>query len=405
MLRGVYNVCYKIGYDKEYKLNIYWIFMKNKVKLSKQKRIDKHIGNLINKGIILLKSLAKRTIPKDSKKILFIKFEAVGDSLLFLPAMREVKKKTNAKIYVICSRANLLVFENQDFVDEIILLDHRKFGAKRMYELFKKIRKEKIDLVVDTGQSANLSGIMSHFMGKSNIGFKKLKGVSRNKVYDYPIILDFKKHMVDCYFDLINPLGIKKSSKFSLEKIKISEDIRKNAKKFLQGKKNLVGIHACNELNYKVWPKEKFAKIIEYLIEKKKKNIVLLGSVKEERDNEDLIKTVNKKFQSKIINLAGKTSMRELVGIMPHLDLFVGNDGGPMHIAASENIPTIGLFGFETPVRYGPYCNKSVSVFKGKKCSPCIKAYNHEWPNCFNPICIQSISVEEVKESIKKLKI
>ena len=374
-----------------------------KIKLAKQKKIDSSVGTLINYLIAGLNFFKKKEIKERPKKILFIKFEAVGDSLLCLPAIKEVKKKTNAEIYVICSKANLLVFENQDFVDKIILLDHRKFEGKRMYNLIKKLRKEKIDVVVDTGQSANLSGIISYLIGKSSVGFKKQKGVSRNKVYDYSIRLDFKKHMVDCYFDLVSPLGVEKPSRIVLEKIKISKEIKDNAKKLLGNKKNLVGIHACNELAYKVWPKEKFAKIIEFLIEKKKKNILLLGSINEKKDNETLIKCIDNKLHSKIINLAGKTGMRDLVGIMPHLDLFIGNDGGPMHIAASENIPTIGLFGFETPVRYGPYSNKKVSVFKGEKCSPCNKAYAQEWPECRNPKCIKEISIQDVKKAIVKI--
>ncbi len=381
--------------------------MKRKVKLSKQKKIDKNAGNIINQGIILSKLFGQRKISKNPKKILFIKFEAVGDSLLCLPAIKEVKKKTNAKIYVICSKANLLVFENQDFIDEIILLNQKKFNAENIFGLIKKLKREEIDVVVDTSQSANISAIMGHLIGKTTIGFKKLKKASRNKVYDYAIPLDFKKHMAYCYFDLVGPLGIENPKKIVFEKIKINKEIKSNARKLLKNGKNLVGIHACNELDYKVWPKEKFAKIIEFLIKDKKKNILLLGSINEKEDNEKLIKSVDKKFQSKITNLAGKTGMRDLVGIMPYLDLFLGNDGGPAHIAACEKIPTIGLFGFETPVRYGygPFSGKSVSVFKGEKCSPCIKAYNHEWPNCFNPICIQSISVEEVKNSINKLKI
>jgi lipopolysaccharide heptosyltransferase II len=379
--------------------------MKTKVKLSKQKKIDKNIGDLINKGIIIKKSFGNNKIPKNPKKILFIKFEAVGDSLLCLPAIKEVKKKTKAKIYVICSKANLLVFENQDFIDEIILLDHRKFEGKRMYNLINKLKKEKIDVVVDTGQSANLSGIMSHLIGKSSIGFKKLKKATRNKVYTQSVKLDFNKHMVNCYFDLVKPLGVKKPKEVILEKIKISEDVKKKVNKLISNKKNLVAIHACNELEYKVWPKEKFAKIIEYLIKEKKKNIILLGSINEKKDNNLLIKNLDKSIQKKIVNLSGETGMRDLVGIMKHVDLFIGNDGGPMHIAASEGIKTIGLFGFETPVRYGPWGKKCESVFKGTKCGPCIKAYNDEWPNCFNPICIQSITIEEVKKSIHKLKI
>ncbi len=378
---------------------------KSKVKLSKQKKIDKNIGNIINQGIIFSKGFKKNKIPEKPKKILFIKFEAVGDSLLSLPSIKALKEKTNAKIYVICSKMNVLVFENQDFIDETILLNPRNFQPKRMFDLIKMLRKEKIDIVIDTGQSANISGIISNLIGNFTIGFKKLRKATRNKVYDYPVKLNFNKHMVECYFDLVEPLKVKKPKKIVLEKIKVSKEVNDNAKKLLGNKRNLVGIHACSTMHYKMWPSEKFAEIIEYLIKEKKKNIILLGSKQEKSMNEKLIKIVNEKYHKNIMNLSGKTGMRDLVEIVKHLDLFIGNDGGPMHIAASEGVKTLGLFGFETPVRYGPWGKNTRFVFKGKKCSPCIKAYNDEWPNCFNPICMQSISVNEVLDAIKKLKI
>ncbi|MCK4798825.1 MAG: hypothetical protein KAT05_15725, partial [Spirochaetes bacterium] len=99
----------------------------------------------------------------------------------------------------------------------------------------------------------------------------------------------------------VSSLKIKKPKNIILRKIKIKNEIRKNAKKLLEGEKNLVGVHACNKLNYKVWPRDKFVKIIEFLIKEKKKSIVLLGSDNEKKDNEKLIESVNKKFHSKII--------------------------------------------------------------------------------------------------------
>jgi heptosyltransferase-2 len=377
--------------------------MKKQVKLSNQKRIDSFFGNIINYGIIFIKLFKKNELDKNPKKILFFKTEAIGDSLLCLPMIKRVKGKTNAKIYVLCSKTNSFVFENQEFIDEIRLIDYKKFNLKNIFQIIKSLRKEKIDLVIDTGQSSNISAILSYFIGKASIGFEKLKGVSRNKVYDYSVYLDTKKHMVKCYFDLGKNLGIKEPKEIKLEKIKISKKEEEKVSKIFKDKKNIVGIHACNVFEYRAWPKEKFSKIIEFLIKEKNKTIVLTGSPEEREENEKLIKLVDKNMRNKIINLSGKINLKETIALIKKSEIFIANDGGPMHIAASENIPVIGLFGYETPVRYGPFNKKSIAIYKNKECSPCNKSYSNQWTNCSHFNCIKEISVEEVKNAIKNI--
>jgi heptosyltransferase-2 len=372
-----------------------------KGKLTKQKKIDSIIGGLINQLIISIKFFGKREIEKHPKRILFIKTEAVGDSILCMPMIKKVKEKTHAKIYVLCSKVNSFVFEKQDFVDEIILINQKKFDSIQIYKIIKKLRKEKIDIAIDLGQSSNISAILGYLISKSSVGFKKLKGTSRNKVYDYAVNLDTNKHMAKCYFDLVKSLGIEEPTEIKLEKIHGIKN--KKVLKLFSGKKNLVGIHASNILDYKVWPRERFVELIKYLIKNKNKTIVLIGSPEEKEDNKKIIKSVDKNLRNKIIDISGKVEFPELVEIIKKFQMFIANDGGPMHIAASENIPTIGLFGHETPVRYAPHNKKSVGLFKTVECNPCNKAYKNQWPICTNPRCVKSISVEDVKKAIEKL--
>lgn len=377
--------------------------MKTQVKLSSQKRIDSFFGNLINYTIIFLKSFRKRKIEEKPKKILFFKTEAVGDSLLCLPMIKKVKEETNAEIYILCSNANSFVFEKQDFVDKISLINHKKFKIREIFNLVRELRKEKIDIVLDTGQSSNISAILSYFIAKYSIGFKKLKGISRNKVYDDSISINTKKHMVKCYFDLAKPLGIKEPKEIRLEKIKIGKEEEKKISNILGNKKNLVGIHACNVFEYRAWPKEKFAKVIEYLIKEKNKIVILTGSKEEQKENQELINLIDKKLKNKIINLSGKTNLKESIALIKKLQMFIANDGGPMHIAASENTPVIGIFGYETPVRYSPFSKKSIAIYKNKECSPCHRPYANKWTNCSHYNCLKEISVDEVKKAIDKI--
>ncbi|MDC1066085.1 glycosyltransferase family 9 protein, partial [Candidatus Pseudothioglobus singularis] len=73
-------------------------------------------------------------------------------------------------------------------------------------------------------------------------------------------------------------------------------------------------------------------------------------------------------------NLAGKTSFAELVKQVSSLDLFITGDSGPMHLAASFQIPTVSIFGSSNDIETSQWMNlKSLIVKKNLDCQPCLK--------------------------------
>ncbi|SDB46845.1 heptosyltransferase I [Desulfonatronum thiosulfatophilum] len=54
-------------------------------------------------------------------------------------------------------------------------------------------------------------------------------------------------------------------------------------------------------------------------------------------------------------NLTGKTSLQELLKLLSEARLVIGNDSGPLHLAAALGVPTLALFGPTDPARYRPY--------------------------------------------------
>ena len=56
---------------------------------------------------------------------------------------------------------------------------------------------------------------------------------------------------------------------------------------------------------------------------------------------------------AKVVDLTGETALRETMGVLTHLSLFVGNDTGVSHIAASVGTPTVTLFGPTPALKWG----------------------------------------------------
>jgi len=85
------------------------------------------------------------------------------------------------------------------------------------------------------------------------------------------------------------------------------------------------------------------------------------------------------------------------------LALFVTNDSGPLHIAAALGLPTLSLFGPETPVLYGPKGGNPLIFYKGLYCSPCLSVFNAKTAPCSGQnICMQSISAGKVLEAMRQ---
>ncbi|MEA3289345.1 MAG: glycosyltransferase family 9 protein, partial [Campylobacterota bacterium] len=98
-------------------------------------------------------------------------------------------------------------------------------------------------------------------------------------------------------------------------------------------------------------------------------------------------------------NLAGKTSVEELIDQISQLDLFITNDSGPMHVAAAFNIPTVAIFGPTRHIETHQWSNdKEMLIRKDMSCAPCMKRVcplkHHE--------CMKNITAVDVLDRLKK---
>jgi ADP-heptose:LPS heptosyltransferase len=103
----------------------------------------------------------------------------------------------------------------------------------------------------------------------------------------------------------------------------------------------------------------------------------------------------------RVICLAGKTSLRELLVLYTLADILVTNDSGPGHFASMTNVFSIVLYGPETPGLFGPIGGRGRVVYAKLACSPCVNVFNHRFSPCRNNLCMQSITVDDVYEAVR----
>jgi heptosyltransferase-2 len=107
------------------------------------------------------------------------------------------------------------------------------------------------------------------------------------------------------------------------------------------------------------------------------------------------------------VDLAGRTSLRGMAAVLERSALFVGNDSGPMHIAAAVGAKVVAVFGPGAPWKTAPYLPpaRHRTLYAGLACSPCRQAF---WRDCDpsaegKPPCLEAISSQSVLEACAEL--
>ena len=112
----------------------------------------------------------------------------------------------------------------------------------------------------------------------------------------------------------------------------------------------LVAIHPGSPIPLKRWLPERYAELADWLIAQKRAQVLFVGV----EDEISIITQVQGLMRGESINIAGKTTVTQLASILHSCNVFIGNDSGPMHLAAAVGTQTIGLYGPGDPTRFGP---------------------------------------------------
>ncbi len=258
----------------------------------------------------------------------------------------------NAKLTIFGSFVSTKLFLHHPNLEKIIVDNSRASGCRylNLYKLAKKA--ESIDIAFSFRKNFSTKFLMYFIDAKDKYIYKR---------YDNQLT----KHQVVRYNDFIN-----KSLNITTEPTKLKV-YTNNEISF--NKKPILGINpGATYGSAKRWYPDEFAKIVIELADKY--DIKIFGGPTEvdiAHDIENYLKEANITNYS---NLAGKTTIEELISQISELDLFITNDSGPMHLAAAFAVPTVAIFGPTRYIETSQWKNdNSMLIRKDLQCSPCMK--------------------------------
>lgn len=325
----------------------------------------------------------------------------LGDAVMATPLLADLRNHwKNAKITAMCQAPIGSLLQNDPHIDAIFNFNRPSGWIHRFHriDIVESLQEGKYDLGILLTNSFSSAWWFMRGNVKNRIGFSKgLRRILLDQAVPYPKNKE-TQHQVITYKMLLEPLGIPLSH--TPPKIYISANEMKEAHEFLKllgidpEKQIVVGINPGAAYgSAKCWPPERFESVTCRLLENPDVFVLYFGDA----NTAPLINNICKSLPKRAINLAGRTSLRELIALINCCKIFLTNDSGPMHIAAALGVKLLALFGSTNEVKTGPYPQGKV-IHKHVECSPC---YKRVCPIDFR--CMKRISADEVYEELKKM--
>ena len=319
------------------------------------------------------------------KKILVFSFSFIGDAVLSTAVIQPLRAHfQDPHITFLVGPRAFGLFATEPIIDATLVYDNRgeHAGWKGRLRLIKTLRLDKFDLVVNLRDSLTARCIGSEHWGM-------LRG-------------DSNRHAVTRYLEVLQRHGVDTTD--AHPHLQLTEEEQTAAYQFLVeagrgSERLLIGIHPGGNWAYKLWDAKNYAHVANALAKKLNASVLLFAGP----DERELQAQVANMMEVPPI-LVKTDNLRQLSALISMCDVYIGNDTGPMHIAAAVDTPVVALFGSTNHHRSGPYGDKHSVIQSGINlgCNPCHPGKRPGGCGAGSCEVIAGITMEQVLEAVER---
>ncbi|MGM9998527.1 MAG: glycosyltransferase family 9 protein [Candidatus Bruticola sp.] len=161
----------------------------------------------------------------------------------------------------------------------------------------------------------------------------------------------------------------------------------------------IVNPNSSDMLPLRKWPLEKYATVLHSLfMERPRLQVIVTGTSSEKQG---ALKLKSQMVGYPIHDFTGRTTLAQLLALYSRCKLLLTNDSGPAHLASIANLPSVVLYGPETPTLFSPLGNKTKIIYDNWLCSPCVSPHNGKNSLCRTGACLRSIAPEKVLQAVR----
>ncbi|MEO6457310.1 MAG: glycosyltransferase family 9 protein [Chloroflexia bacterium] len=327
------------------------------------------------------------------RRILAVKLSDLGDLLAVTPALQAVRAAhPAARIDLLVPPSSAGLLQGASFLDRIVTFDKFPFdtlqslfdvrGGARALAFLLKLRMSGYDALLIFHHLTLRWGSLKFGMLSVASGARVKAGLDNGRgrfLNRRAIDSGFgAMHEVDYWLQVAALVGADAYGGWKPQ-LPVSKGNREKATELLDvlggDGSPLVAIHsgAGAYSRARIWGIEGFGEVARELARKYNARIVIVGGP-DEREVAARLEGIIGEVSA--LNLAGQTSIHVTAAVLERCDLFVGNDSGPMHIAAAMGVPVVAVFGPSNSNAWGPYTppmedSKHKIVARDLPCMPC----------------------------------
>jgi ADP-heptose:LPS heptosyltransferase len=360
-------------------------------------------------------------------KILLVKLAEQGSTVLAAPAIRRaVALVGRQNVYFLCFEENRFILDVMGLVPPENVLTIRTGGLPAVlagaWSAIRRARRIGIDSAVDLEFFARSSAALCYLSGaRRRVGLHSFGGEAAYRGDLMTHRLSFNPHMHTSQFFQVMvealqakvedlpalPLPIPPLAEVAEKFLPLPEDLQA-VRQMLKLPGDAAGGATCrlivlnpncsDLLPQRAWAPQRYVELARGLLAQDAHcRIVFTSGPSEAAPTAALAQQVG---SDRVICLAGRTTLRQVLTLYCLADVLVTNDSGPAHFASLTPVDVVVLFGPETPKLFAAVSPRSHVLYAGIACSPCVSAYNDRLVPCDNNLCLQAITVEGVLQAV-----
>ena len=324
------------------------------------------------------------------RKILIFSFSHIGDAVLSTAVIAPLKEHfPNAEISVVVGPIPTEIFRNDDRIASIIVYDNTGLhaGAKGKFRLIKELKARRFDLSIDLRDT-----FWSRLIGGKRWGMPLFGRMSHEHK---------TSHAVDRYLAVLRDHGVQVDNAAPALPVSATEQVW--AEDFLRTagispQDTVVGIHPGGGWSYKLWEIEHFAALADLISRRFGAKILIFSGAGDEELQDRMVHLMRSSPVT-----ARRINLRKMAALIQQCRLYIGNDTGPMHVAAAVGTQVIAIFGPTNPMRSGPYGKNHIVITGSAECSPCHPGPHPGGCKLDKCLAMQNVSLEKVAKTIERV--
>ena len=302
-------------------------------------------------------------------RILVVLFGAIGDVIRAMPLVWRLRRGfARAHITWAVEPPAAPLLERHPAIDDRLVF-RRDLGVRAFLGFLVEIRRRRFDLVLDLQRHLK-SGVVTRASGAPvRIGFHRSNTKEGNWLFSTASIEPQERwsSKLRQYLAFADRLGLPSTPiEFGLsldgeEEARVDELLRGVPRPF-------VAAFVGSRWESRWWFADRTAEVLRGLRGRLGLGVVLLGASATEQE---FAGEVQRLAPEGVFNLAGRTTLRDLIGILGRARVAFGPDSGPMHLAAAVGTPVVSLWGATSPSRSAPYGSEDLALVGPVACQPC----------------------------------